>query len=271
MRAFERAGRRLHFRDDGPADAPVVLLVNALGTDSRLWDAVTPLLPTGLRCLRFDKVGHGLSDSVAGPPAAGQAMLELTRDADALLDHLGVEKAVVVGLSIGGLITQALATGFGGARQDRVSAIALICTAARVGAAEMWEQRIQTTLSDGVESMADAIMLRWFSERFRAEDQSVSLWRNMLTRTAPGGYATCCAALRDADFTEACAQITAPALCVAAGADEATPPDDLKALARLIPNARYAEIAGAGHLPSVEAPEDLARLLSPFLSEHAGR
>lgn len=92
----------VHFRDEGPRDGRVVMFGNSLGTDLRVWDILLPLLPEGLRIVRFDKPGHGLSDC----PEAPYAMDELVRDAENLADHLGLTDVTFVGLSIGGLIGQ---------------------------------------------------------------------------------------------------------------------------------------------------------------------
>ena len=88
----------LHWREDGdPGGAPVVF-ANSLGTDLRLWDDIVPLLPPGLRIIRYDKRGHGLSSC----PPAPYSMGALVTDAERLLEHLGVRACVFVGLSIGG-------------------------------------------------------------------------------------------------------------------------------------------------------------------------
>ncbi len=74
----------LHYRVDGPAEGPTVVFANSLGTDLRLWDAVLPYLPEGLRLIRFDKRGHGLSSC----PDAPYSMGALIRDTEELLDLL---------------------------------------------------------------------------------------------------------------------------------------------------------------------------------------
>ena len=139
MNVAELDGLRVHYRDDGdPAGAPVVF-ANSLGTDLRLWDEVIPLLPAGLRLVRYDKRGHGLTDCPAGPYKMGI----LVSDAERLMDHLGLRDAMFVGLSIGGMIAQGLAV----KRPDLVRAMVLSNTAAKIGTPEMWQQRI-----DGVRS-----------------------------------------------------------------------------------------------------------------------
>ena len=261
MKSVESQGRRLHWREDGAADGAPVLFINSLGTDVRVWDPLLPLLPEGLRIIRFDKPGHGLSDA---PPPPYQ-MADLAQDAAAVLDAAGVESAVLVGLSIGGMIAQSLAA----SAPERVRALALVDTGHKIGAPEIWNERIAAIEAGGLEPLADPIMERWFSAPYRAAEPTVRLWRNMVVRTTGAGYAGCCAAIRDTDLTETARTIAKPTICVVGTADGSTPPALVKELAGLIPGAGYHEIEGVGHIPCVEAPDRLAAILSPFLTEHA--
>ncbi|MEO1292049.1 MAG: 3-oxoadipate enol-lactonase [Pseudomonadota bacterium] len=260
--SVERDGIALHWRSDGPEDGAPVLFANSLGTDMRVWDPLLPYLPAGLRVIRFDKPGHGLSGTRAG----AYRIHDLVADAAAVLNAAEVREASVVGLSIGGMIAQGLAA----EAPERVRALALLDTGAKIGTPEMWAERIAALRADGLESMADAIMERWFSATFRAAEPSVGLWRTMVTRTQIEGYIGCCEAIAAADLTVGTRAILKPALCVVGTADGSTPPETVKALADLIPGATYAEIEGVGHIPCVEAPERLAAHLSPFLKEHCG-
>jgi 3-oxoadipate enol-lactonase len=196
----------LHYRVDGPDDAPTVVFANSLGTDFRLWDDVLALLPQGLRYVRYDKRGHGLSSCPQGPYSMGA----LVRDAERLLDHLNVRDCVFVGLSIGGLIAQGLAV----KRLDQVRAIVLSNTAAKIGTAQMWQDRIDAIKADGVEPMADGIIDRWFAKPFVASGAALP-WRNMLARTPAEGYAGCCAAIAGTDFYTPTSGLTLPTLGIA--------------------------------------------------------
>lgn len=255
MQVLERPWGRMHVRAEG--EGPLVLFVNSLGTDLRIWDAVLSLLPPGLRLARFDKRGHGLSD------LGGATRIEdLADDAAALIDRLG-GPAIVVGVSIGGLIAQSLAA----RRPDLVAALVLSNTAARIGTPATWQVRIDQVEGPGLAAIADGVMERWFAPDFRATP-GLAIWRNMLVRTPPEGYVACCRALAEADLTEAARSLACPTLVVAGSEDGATPPDLVEGTARLIPGARFAVIPGAGHLPMIEAPGALAALLTPFLGEH---
>lgn len=251
----------LHLREDGPRDGVPVLFANSLGTDLRVWDAVLPLLPDGLRLIRYDKRGHGLSDAPSGP----YSMDELVADAAAVLDELGVTKAVVVGLSIGGMIAQGLAH----ARPDLVRGIVLMDTAARIGPAQMWRDRIQTVQESGIKVLADGVMARWFAPAFHRDRASeLALWRNMLCRTTAEGYAGCCAAIAGADLTDTTRALDLPAMVMVGSEDGATSPELVQATAALM-GAPFHLIDGAGHLPCVEAPAPVAALIATFLKEIA--
>ena len=256
MQVAEINGIHLHYSDMGHG-APVVLC-NSLGTDMRLWDKVLGRLPDGLRIVRFDKRGHGLSDC----PAAPYSMGSLISDAEALLDHLGIRDCLFVGCSIGGMIAQGLAA----KRPDLVRAAVLSNTAAKIGTREMWHDRIAAVEKGGVEALADAVMERWFTPAFRATPE-LRAWRNMLTRTPADGYAGCSAAIAGTDFYTTTADLRLPVLGIAGDHDGSTPPDLVRETVELIEGARFEIIRGAGHLPMVEQPEAFAALLNAFIEE----
>jgi len=227
---------------------PVVFL-NSLGTDLRIWDGVIAGLDPATPVLCLDKRGHGLSGE--GPVSINS----LAGDVVALMDRLGLGPALICGVSVGGMIAQALAV----ARPDLVSGLVLCCTGAKIGDDETWNARIDTVRRDGIAAMSDAILERWFSGAFRGERVAeLAGYRNMLERTPPEGYAAVCAAIRDADLTEAAARIAVPTQCVAGSEDLATPPALVETLAGLIPGAGYEVIDGCGHLPCIEQPARIA-------------
>ena len=250
----------LHHSVEGSPDAPTVVFSNSLGTDFRVWDPLLACFGEGLRVIRYDKRGHGLSQATPAPYAIEDHVADLA----ALLDHLGVQAAVVVGLSVGGLIAQGLSA----RRPDLVRGLVLCDTAHKIGPPEMWDQRIAAIEAGGIEALADAIMERWFSDSFR-RDRPAELagWRNMLVRTPVEGYLGTGAAIRNADMTERAKTIPVPTLCVGGSEDGSTPPELVGTLAGLIPGARFEVVEGAGHLPCVEAPEALAGLIEGFFAE----
>ena len=170
---------------------------------------------------------------------------------------------VVCGLSVGGIIAQGLAA----ERPDLVRAVILCDTAAKIGDPDLWDDRIRAVREKGIAAMADAVMERWFTPAFRRERADFPLYRNMLTRTTPGGYAGTCAAIRDTDLRESTGRLSLPCLAVCGDQDGATPPDLVRETAALIPGSRFELIRGAGHIPCVEQPEALGALIAGFLDE----
>ncbi|WP_370445229.1 3-oxoadipate enol-lactonase [Oceanibium sediminis] len=243
---------------DGPDDGQAVVFVNSLGTDLRVWDAVLPLLPGDLRILRYDMRGHGRSDA----PPAPYHMGTLVADLAALLDTLKVRRAVVVGLSIGGIVAQGLAA----ERPDLVRALVLADTAAKIGTPELWQTRIDAVRKGGLEAIAGDVMARWFSPRFRRDQpEACALWQARLTDTPAEGYMGCCAAIAETDLMESTSRLRLPALVICGAMDGATPPDLVRETAALIPGADFRLIPGAGHLPCIEAPDLVATLIGGFL------
>lgn len=246
----------LHVRADGPEDGAPVVFANSLGTDLRLWDQVIARLPGGLRLVRFDKRGHGLSTC----PPAPYGMGRLVSDAEAVCDHFAVNDCVFVGLSIGGMIAQGLAA----KRLDLIRAVVLSNTAPKIGTREMWEGRIDALRAGGLAALSDGVMERWFAPGFRASDAAIP-WRRMVETTPEDGYAGCSAAIAGTDFYTTTAALRLPALVIGGDRDGSTPPDLVRELADLIPGAEFALIRDAGHLPCVEQPDVFADHLTGFL------
>ncbi len=248
----------IHYAVTGDRDGAPVVFSNSLGTDFRLWDKILPLLPQGLRIIRYDKRGHGLSSCPDGPYGMGT----LVRDVERLMDHLNVRDALFVGLSIGGMIAQGLAA----KRLDLMRAVVLSNTGAKIATRDIWDQRIRDARAGGVEALADATMQRWFSDSFRASDEMLA-WRNMMTRTPLEGFLGCSAAIAGTDFITPTSGLRLPALGIAGSEDGSTPPDLVRETVDLIPGSKFHLIRGAGHLPCVEAPEEYARVLTEFMKD----
>lgn len=251
----------LHYSDQGGHDAPTIVFANSLGTDFRIWDDVVDRLGAGFRFVRYDKRGHGLSEATPAPYRIADHLDDLA----SLLDDLNVSGAIVVGVSVGGLIAQGLAA----SRPDLVKALVLCDTGHKIGTAEIWNGRIDAIEKGGIASISDAILERWFSAAYRSEGNAdFKAYRNMLERTPVAGYVGTAAAIRDADFTESTSKLTLPTLCVVGEEDGATPPDLVRELAGLIDGAQLEVIPRAGHLPCIEQPVRLAGLISDFLAAH---
>lgn len=261
MKAVSNNDIVIRYREDGRRDGPALLFSNSLGTDLQVWDKVVPAFAGDFRVLRYDNRGHGLSDAPVAPYSLDDHVGDLT----AVMDGAGVDKAIVVGLSVGGLIAQGLAA----RSPERVRALVLSNTAHRIGSVESWTQRMDAISAGSIASIADAILERWFSAAFRRERVAeLAVWRNMLVRTPVQGYLGTCAALRDADLTAEAARIAVPILCIAGTEDGATPPDLVRSTAGLIPGARFHLIDGVGHIPGVENPDAVITAIRTFLKEN---
>ncbi|UJW74861.1 3-oxoadipate enol-lactonase [Rhizobium sp. SL42] len=243
----------------GPASRPVIVFINSLGTDYRIWRDVLVRLAGDYPLVAYDKRGHGLSDVGTVPYSIDDHVDDLI----GLLEHLNVTQAVLCGLSVGGLIAQGLYA----RRPDLVRALVLCDTAPKIGSPEMWDARIAAVKTNGIEHIADMVMERWFTPHFRRSGNlDYPGYRNMMIRQPVDGYIGTCAAIRDADLTEEACRIAVPTLCVVGDQDGATPPDVVLAMARLIPDARYEVVSGAGHLPCIEQPEMMAAMITAFLT-----
>ena len=241
-------------------DAPTLVFANSLGTDFRIWQEVVQRLPTTLGVLLYDKRGHGLSE--LGPDAA--ALPRHVADLAGLVAAHGIDRHVVCGLSVGGVIAQ----GYAHTGPTGLAGLVLSNTATRVGPAEIWDTRIAAVRENGLAGIADGVMERWFSPAFRAnETATLRGMRTMLSRQEAAGYIAICEMLREADLTAAAPGIAVPTLCVAGTADQSTPPDVVEAMASRIPGARFALIEGPGHIPCVEAPEVYCDRILAFLSD----
>jgi len=246
---------RLNVRLDGPEAAPPLVLLHALGTDGALFDGLVALLP-GYRILRIDLRGHGASDVPAPPYTMGA----LIRDVEGVMDHLAMKDAVVLGVSLGGLIAQGLAV----KRLDLVRAMVLSNTAARIGTPALWADRIAQISATGLDAYADGAMGRMFGRTW-ADEPAMPAIRARLTTTHPHGWTGCAAAIAGADFYTPTAALTLPTLVIAGDRDGTTPPDLVRETADLIRGSTFHLIRGAGHLPFLEKPTPYAGLLSDFL------
>jgi 3-oxoadipate enol-lactonase len=241
-------------------DEPVVVFVNSLGTDFRIWLPLIDELTENWSILVYDKRGHGLSDIGKVP----YSIEDHTDDLIGLLAHLGIKKAIFCGLSVGGLIVQCLYK----KKPGLVEKIVLCDTAAKVGTTDSWNSRIATVTDKGLGAIVESVMKAWFTPEFH-KDRAADLagYSNMLTRQSVEGYCATCVALREADYTADAAKIKVPTLCIVGDQDGSTPPALVKATADLIPGAEFEIIEGAGHIPNVEQPAALAELLTDFINE----
>jgi 3-oxoadipate enol-lactonase len=250
---------RFHYRLDGAADAPVVVLSNSLGTNLNMWDAQIPALAQKFRVLRYDSRGHGLSEVTPGP----YTIAGLAQDVVTLLDALHIPTAHYCGISVSGLIGQWL----GIQAAKRFKSLTLCNTAARIGTLDGWNTRIAAVKGSGIEPIAKGVVPRWFTEDFAKQAPAhVEAARQMLLHTPPDGYVATCAALRDEDLRETIPGIHTPTLVISGTHDAATTPADGRFVAEKIPGAQYLEL-NAAHLSNIEAAEPFTASLLKFLEQ----
>ena len=237
-----------------------LVFINSLGSDLRIWDGVIPYFGEDFPIVRYDKRGHGLSDCPPGP----YTLRDHTTDLAGLLTVLEVPSAILIGVSVGGMI----ALDFAHQYPQRVHALVLCDTGAQIGTAEAWSERSAIVRQEGLASIAPLILGRWFSRSFSTgEPATYRGYYNMLTRTPAEGYAATCEALRDADLRNVVKSITVPSLVLCGDEDIATPPTLGQELATTLPNANFQLIYQAGHLPSIEQPRAVATAIKQFFKE----
>ena len=234
------------------------LFINSLGTDFRIWNEVVDSLKRYGNIVLFDNRGHGLSSIVDTTATVD----DFADDAEALLKHLSIKKCVPVGLSVGGMIAQILA-----ARTPSKFLKLILCdTRHKIGNAQIWNDRISAVNEKGLASISDGVMQRWFSKSFHeTHPEKVSGYKNMLERTPPTGYIHTCIAIRDGDLTEVAKEIKIPTLCIVGSEDKSTSPEDVKNLSDLIAGSKFEIIQGSGHIPCVDNPELLCKLIIDFI------
>jgi 3-oxoadipate enol-lactonase len=254
--AYER-----HDADVDRAGAPLLLL-HSLALDRHVWDATLPRLRKHRDILTVDLRGHGASSA-----SAAFTIEEMADDVAATLDSVGIDEVCLAGLSLGGSVAQAFAT----RHPHRTVALALIDTTAWYGptAVQQWADRAAKAHSAGMRSLSAFQLDRWFSDKFRAENQD--LCQDLLDRFARNdlaSYEATCCALGAFDLRGPVATIDVPTLVVVGSDDPATPLSYAEDLSERIPHASLRVLPGARHLTPVERPRDVGDLLDTFFARH---
>jgi 3-oxoadipate enol-lactonase len=188
-------------------------------------------------------------------------MDELGRDAIALMDAHGIEKAHWLGLSKGGMTGMWVASH----HPERLNRIVLANTAPLMGPPELWDGRIRTVTEKGMGSIVQATLERWFTKRFLASGSSLlPLVSHMIETTPAHGYAGCCAAIRDMDQREAIRSIRLPTLVITGLHDPATTHAVGQEIAASIKGAQLVAL-DAAHLSNIERPEEFTHAVVEFL------
>jgi 3-oxoadipate enol-lactonase len=249
----------LHHELSGPEDAPPLLLGSSLGTNLSMWAPQVDALSRSFRVITFDHRGHGASPVPPGP----YTISDLGEDVIALLDHLVIEHASYVGLSIGGMAGVWLGANASG----RLRRLVLMCTSAYAPPASRWHERVAAVRAAGtVAVVADAVVERWFTPAWALEHpDAIAAHRQMLAATDPGGYCACCEAIATMDLRDALPRVAVPTLVLGGIEDQALPTEHQRLIAERIPGARLELIPDAAHIASAQQPETVNRLIEEHL------
>jgi len=246
------------YRVDGPPGAPVLVLSHAMGTSMAMWEPQMPRLLRDFRVVRYDHRGHGRSPVPRGP----YQLRDLGRDLLTMLDRLELARVSFCGISLGGMV----GLWFAAHEPARLDRLVVCSAAARMLHPEDYAVRADKVRRDGMASVVDAVLARWFTSSFMSsQPDKVESIRTMLASTPAEGYAATCEALAGMDQREDLPRILAPTLVIAADQDQSTPPEQSREMAERIPHARLAMIPAASHLASIEQPDALTDQLLEHL------
>jgi pimeloyl-ACP methyl ester carboxylesterase len=253
-------GFRTRVLDDGTTSGDAVPLALLHGTpfDADAWDPLVPLL-AGRRVVRFDARGHGVAAAV--PVAAPR---RLAADVVAVLDHLDIAQAHVVGHSWGGEIAQRVAVD----HPERVARLSLLCT--RASPFPPFTALAATVRSGGAD--LETLLGRWFTDAERAEPEGVAaIVRRSLHAADPERWAEALDQIAAFDDLAELGRVTVPADVVAAELDGVSPPEHMTLIADAVPSGVLHVLAGARHLVPLQRPEEVTRiLLAPRTAPRTG-
>lgn len=260
-------GIDIHYEIDG--SGPVVMFAHSLGSDQSIWAAQKSAshgdslwsLANRYTVLTYDLRGHGQTEATPG----AYSFDLLAADALALLDALQIDKASFVGISLGGMIGQAMAL----AAPERIEKLVLADTTCRYPpeVQATWPERIRQIEVAGLEPLVAPTLERWFTAPYRAANPELMARIGKLIRTTPvAGYVGCCHAIARLDFHARLGDIRMPTLVMVGELDPGTPPAMARELADGIPDARLETIPGAAHLGNIEQAATFNRLLLTHLA-----
>jgi 3-oxoadipate enol-lactonase len=260
--AIASDGTRIHFEAFGRRDAPAVLMIQGLGTDKHGWDMQRFTLARSYRVIAFDNRGSGRSDK----PFGTYSLEQMADDAVAVLDHLDVAAAHVVGASMGGAISQVMAL----RHPTRVLSLTLACTACRnpPWRRELLESWMTTALERGMGTMAGQAA-RWVigPRSFRRLLPTFG-WLGPLAMGRPThSFAAQVRGILAAsdELADELRNINVPTLVMVGNQDILTPRGDSEEIADRIPGAELVVISGAAHGFMVEHASTFNKILKDFL------
>lgn len=250
----------LAWTEVGDPSTRALVMIHALGADSKMWEPQLPDLARLRRVITVDLPGHGTSVGSEGPYTVrdlGEDILDVAAGA-------GADTFDLCGISLGGFISLWIAAH----APDRVTALVASNTAARIGTEETWQARIDGVAGGGIEAISEQALGRFFTPGFAVSDPGTyQRSANTLLGTDPGAYMACCAALRDGDLRELVEAIRCPALVIGGSEDVSTPTEQAEWLSDHIEGSRLAIIEGAPHFANLEYPDEWGKLVTGFLGE----
>jgi 3-oxoadipate enol-lactonase len=247
---------------DVTGEGPWVVLNHSLGLDRTMWFQQTPVLAEGYSVLTWDARGHGESATTPGPYDFDL----MAQDLVGLMDALSIDRAAVVGLSMGG----ATAMNVAATHPDRVSTLVLCDTSAWYGpdAEKNWRERAEGVIDDGIESIRVVQAGRWFTDSFRKrEPEIMDRILDLLMAANLQGYVATMEGLGQLDLRPKLKEIECPTLVVVGREDPSTPPTMAEEIHRSIQGSRLVVLDDARHLAPVEKPDEFNRLVLEFLKE----
>ena len=259
MSTIAANGIRVRYQLEGPSGAPVVMLSNSLLTDYGMWDLQMPALTRRFRVLRYDSRGHGGTEATPG----AYTMDLLAADAVGLLDALALARVHFVGLSLGGMIAQLMASRYGG----RLLSVALCDTACQLPPKAAWDERIALAQTQGTGGFVRPMTERWLTAGYRERHpEVVERLGAMISRTSVDGLVGCAQAIRDMDHASLLGAISAPTLIIVGEHDVGTPVTAAQVLNRGIQGSKLVVIKDAAHLPNIEQQAAFDAALTDFLA-----
>ena len=257
-----QAAAHLHWEAAG--EGPPLLLIMGLGGSSLAWYRLLPHLRGSVRAIAFDNRGTGQSDRIR----SRIGMADMAADAVAVLDAAGVERAHVLGVSMGGMIAQHLALG----HPDRVRSLVLGCTTASArGGLPSWRLLSAAALRRAAPQLAfELVAPALYSARTRREAperirEDVAM--RLREATPPATVFAQMRAISGHDTRARLHELAGVPVTVVHGEQDAlVPPARGRELARLIPGARHAPIAGAGHVMLTDAEEAVVGVVHEHLA-----
>lgn len=244
----------------GDPERPLLVLGPSLGTSATtLWSAAASRLADDFHVVAWDLPGHGSNHTRGGPPLTMEQLArEVLEAVGAAHPDLSGPAFHYAGDSIGGAVGLQLLLD----APERVLSASLLCTGARIGTTESWQERAAAVRSSGTPSLVSASAERWFAPGFlEREPAAGSALLHALSDADDDAYAALCEALASFDVRDRLGEVRAPVMAVAGAQDVATPPDVVEEIARGVADAVFVVLPGVAHLAPVEAPHQVAALV----------